>query len=68
MKNQVNWQKGVSETIEHKVKEQKSGFIPFLLDKLAASLLGIMLSGKGVIRAGEETIRAGQDFECDLIL
>ena len=60
--------KVVSETIEHKVKEQKSGFIPFLLDKLAASLLGIMLSGKGVIRAGEETIRAGQDFECDLIL
>ena len=50
------------------MKEQKSGFIPFLLDKLAASLSGIMLSGKGVIRAGEETIRAGQDFECDLIL
>ena len=60
--------KVVSETIEHKGKEQKSGFIPFLLDKLAVSLLGIMLSGKGVIRAGEETIRAGQDFECGLIL
>ena len=60
--------KVVSETIEHKGKEQKSGFIPFLLDKLAASLLGIMLSGKGVIRAGEETIREGQDFECGLIL
>lgn len=60
--------KVVSETIEHKEKEQKSGFIPFLLQKLAASLLVIMLSGKGVIRAGEETIRAGQDFECGLIL
>lgn len=60
--------KAVSETIEHKEKEQKSGFIPFLLQKLAASLLVIMLSGKGVIRAGEETIRAGQDFECGLIL
>ena len=60
--------KVVSETIEHKGKEQKSGFIPFLLQKLAASLLVIMLSGKGVIRAGEETIRAGQDFECGLIL
>ena len=60
--------KVVSETIEHKEKEQKSGFIPFLLQKLAASLLVIMLSGKGVIRAGEEAIRAGQDFECGLIL
>ena len=60
--------KVVSETIEHKEKEQKSGFIPFWLQKLAASLLVIMLSGKGVIRAGEETIRAGQDFECGLIL
>ena len=60
--------KVVSETIEHKEKEQKSGFIPFLLQKLAASLLVIMLSGKGVIRAGEETIKAGQDFECGLIL
>ena len=60
--------KVVSETIEHKEKEQKSRFIPFLLQKLAASLLVIMLSGKGVIRAGEETIRAGQDFECGLIL
>ena len=60
--------KVVSETIEHKEKEQKSGFIPFLLQKLAASLLVIMLSDKGVIRAGEETIRAGQDFECGLIL
>ena len=29
---------------------------------LAASALGNMLTGKGVIRAGEETITAGQDF------
>ena len=29
---------------------------------LAFSLLGNMLSGKGVIRAGEETITAGQEF------
>ena len=30
-----------------------------LLGTLAASLLGDILSGKGVIRAGEGTIRAG---------
>ena len=32
------------------------------LGKLGASLLGIFLAGKDVIRAGEGTIRAGQAF------
>ena len=55
--------KGVSETIQHEVKEQKGGFLGMLLGTLGASLLGDVLSkglsGKGVIRAGEGTIRAG---------
>ena len=55
--------KGVSETIQHEVKEQKGGFLSMLLGTLAASLLGDVLSkglsGSGVIRAGEGTIRAG---------
>ena len=55
--------KGVSETIQHKAKEQREGFLSVLLGTLGASLLGDVLSkglcGKGVIRAGEETIRAG---------
>ena len=51
--------KGVSETIQNEAKEQKGGFLSMLLGTLGASLLGDILSGKGVIRAGEGTIRAG---------
>ena len=55
--------KGVSETIQNEVKEQRGGFLSMLLGTLGASLLGDVLSkglsGKGVIRAGEGTIRAG---------
>ena len=63
--------KGVSETIKNEAREQKGGFIGMLLDILGASLLGTLLTGKGVIatsqgqgtiRAGEGTVRAGQDF------
>ena len=51
--------KGVSETIQHEAKEQRGGFLSMLLGTLGASLLGDILSGKGVIRAGEGTITAG---------
>ena len=55
--------KGVSETIQNEVKEQRGGYISILLGTLEASLLSDILSkglsGKGVIRAGEGTIRAG---------
>ena len=44
--------KGVSETIQHEAKEQRGGFLSMLLGTLGASLLGNILSGKGVIRAG----------------
>ena len=44
--------KGVSETIQHEAKEQRGGFLSMLLGTLGASLLGDILSGKGVIRAG----------------
>ena len=33
-----------------------------LLGTLAASLLGIALAGRGVIRASEGTIKAGHNF------
>ena len=55
--------KGVSETIQHEAKEQRGGFLSMLLGTLGASLLGDILSGKGVIRAGEGTIRAGYGSE-----
>ena len=50
---------GITETVKNKVKEQRGGFLSMLLSTLGASLLGDLLTGKGVIRAGEGTIRAG---------
>ena len=54
--------KGVSQTITNKAKEQKGGFLSMLLGTLGASLLGNLLTRKGIIRAGEGTVAAGQDF------
>ena len=44
--------KGVTKTIEKESKEQKGGFLSMLLGTLGASLLGNLLSGKGIVRAG----------------
>ena len=51
--------KGVSETIQHEAKKQRGGFLSILLGTLGASLLGNILSGKGLIRAGKGAIRSG---------
>ena len=51
--------KGVSETVQNEGKEQKGGFLVVFLGTLGASLLGNMLTGKGVNRAGKGIIRAG---------
>ena len=45
--------KGVTETVENEVKEQKGGFLSTLLGTLGASLLGDLLIGKGIYRAGK---------------
>ena len=45
--------KGVNKTIKNETKEQKGGFLSMLLGTLGASLLGNLLSGKGIVRAGE---------------
>ena len=58
--------KGVRETIQNEAKEQKGGFLSMLLGTLGASLLGNILTGKGINkvrginRAGEGNIRAGE--------
>ena len=68
----------VSETIQKETKELKGGFLGMLLGTLGTSLLGNLLTakgvktkifankanipGQGVIRAGKWAIRAGQDF------
>ena len=44
--------KGVTKTIKNEIKEQKAGFLSMLLGTLGASLLGNLLSGKGIVRAG----------------
>ena len=44
--------KGVTKTIEKESKEQTGGFLSMLLGTLGASLLGNLLSGKGIARAG----------------
>ena len=40
--------KGVTSTIKNEAKEQKRGFLSMLLGTLGASLLGNVLSGKGI--------------------
>ena len=72
--------KGVTETVQNEIKEQKDGFLSMLLGTLGTSLLGNLLTGKGVNkkgkgihRAGDGIIRAGEgnnnmDFQCCLIL
>ena len=52
--------KGISKTIENETKEQRGGFLCMLLRKLGASLLGNLLTGKGMMRAGEGIVRAGE--------
>ena len=44
--------KGITKTIENETKEQKRGFLSMLLETLGASLLGNLLTGKGIERAG----------------
>ena len=57
--------KGVTKTIKNETKEQKGGFLSMLLGTWGASLLGNLLTGKGILRAGtgnkkgKEIVRAG---------
>ena len=45
--------KGVTEIVQNEVKEQKGGFLSMLLGTLGTSLLGNILTGRGVNRAGK---------------
>ena len=66
--------KWVTETVQNEVKEQKGGFLSMLLGTLGASLLGNLLTGKGIYRAengkginraGEGIVRAGHGNKMD---
>ena len=41
--------KGVTETVQNEIKEQKGGFLSMLLGTLGTSLLGNLLTGRGAI-------------------
>ena len=45
--------KGVTETVQNEVKEQKGWLLRMLSGTLSASLLGNLLPGKGIYRAGK---------------
>ena len=63
--------KGVTKTIKNETKEQNGGFLSMLLGTLGASLLGNLLTGKGIIRIGtgnkkgKGTVRAGTGKQWD---
>ena len=63
--------KRVTRTIKNETKEQKGGFLSMLLGTLGASLLGNLLSGKGIVRAGSGNkegkgiVRAGYGNKTD---
>ena len=44
--------KGVTNTIKNETKEQKGEFLSMLLGTLGASLLGNLLTGRGIERVG----------------
>ena len=50
--------KGVTETVENEIKEEKGGFLSMLLGTLGASLLGKFLTGKGVNKKSNGIHRA----------
>ena len=52
--------KGVTESVQNEVKEQKGGFLSMLLGTLRASSLGNLLTGKGAFRAGKGVNKKGK--------
>ena len=52
-----------TETVQNEVKEQKGRYLSMLSGTLGASLLGIILVGKGINRAGEGVVRASYGNE-----
>ena len=63
--------KGVTKTIKNETEEHKGGFLSMLLGTLGDSLLGNLLTGKGIVRAGSGNkkgkgiVRAGTGKQWD---
>ena len=58
--------KGVTKTINNKIKKQKGGFLSMLLGTLGASLFGNLLAGKGVVRAGSGNKKGKRILRADI--
>ena len=52
--------KGVTESVQNEIKEQKGGFFSMLLGTIGASLLENLLTGKGTNKKGDGIHRAGE--------
>ena len=63
--------KGITKTNKNETKRQKGGFLSMFLGTLRASLLGNLLSGRGIWRASsgnekrKEIVRAGTGKQWD---
>ena len=55
--------KGITKTIENETKGQKGGFLGMLLGTLVVTLLGNMLSGKGIVRTGYRNKRRKRNIK-----
>ena len=55
--------KGVTESVQKEVKEQKGGFLSMLLGTLGASLLGNLLTGKGAFHARKRVNKKGKGID-----
>ena len=51
--------KNVIESVQNEIKEQKGGLLSMLLDTLGTSLLGNLLTGKGINKKGKGIHRTG---------
>ena len=52
--------KGITESVQNEIKEEKGWFLSMLLGTLGASLLGNLPTGKGVNKKGKRIHRAGE--------
>ena len=53
--------KGVTETVQNEINEQKGGFLSMLLGTLGASLLGNLLTGRGVNKKRKGAIAESEE-------
>ena len=54
--------KGITESVQNEIKEQKGGLLSMLLGTLDASLLGNLLTGKGAFHARKRVNKKGKEI------